>query len=118
MGPYVLPRWSWLNMRTMANQKIGRWGWDFPHRAGRYHVWIGSDPLSCPGDAYFTNESCPMSDQTKLTCVYFRLIKFESELLSCQNRERCSRVLYLQDLSDLLSQSNKQEHCNGIRGVE
>ena len=48
-----------------------------------------------PGDAYFVYESCPMSDRTKLTCFYFRLIKIESEILSCQNRERCSRVLYL-----------------------
>ena len=29
MGPYILPLLNWLNMRTMANQKIGRWGWDF-----------------------------------------------------------------------------------------
>ena len=29
MGLYILPRRSWLNMRTMVNQKIGRWGWDF-----------------------------------------------------------------------------------------
>ena len=36
--------------------------------------------LSCPGDAYFVFESCPMSDQTKLTCFCFRLIKLESEM--------------------------------------
>ena len=29
MRLYILPRWSWLNIRTMANQNIGRWGWDF-----------------------------------------------------------------------------------------
>ena len=50
--------------------------------------------LSCPGDAYFVYESCPMGDQTKLTCFYFRLIKLEPEILSRQNRKRCSRVLY------------------------
>ena len=26
--------------------------------------------LSCSGDAYFVYESCPMSDQTKLTCLF------------------------------------------------
>ena len=56
------------------------------------------DFLSCPGDAYFVYESCPMSDQTKLTCFYFRLIKLESEILSCQNRKRYSRVQYLQEV--------------------
>ena len=45
MGPYILSRWSWLNMRTMANQKVSRpVGLGFPHRAGRYHVWTDSDP--------------------------------------------------------------------------
>ena len=29
MGSFILPRWSWRNIRTMANQKIGRWGGDF-----------------------------------------------------------------------------------------
>ena len=29
MEPYILPRWSWLNLRTMVDQEIGRWGWDF-----------------------------------------------------------------------------------------
>ena len=65
---------------------------------------MDSDPLSCPGDACIVYESCPMSDQTKLTCFYVRLIKLESEILSCQNRKRCSRVLYLQEVSDLHSQ--------------
>ena len=59
--------------------------------------------LSCPGDAYFVYESCPMRDQTKLTCFYFRLIKLESEILSRQNRKRCSRVVHLQQVSDLPS---------------
>ena len=79
-------------------------GLGFPHCAGRYHVWMDSAPVSCPGDAYFVYESCPMRDQTKLTCFYFRLIKLESEILSCQNRKRCSRVLYLQEVSNLHSQ--------------
>ena len=60
--------------------------------------------LLCPGDAYFVYESCPMSDQTKLTCFCFRLMKLESEILSCEDRKRCSRVLYLQEVSDLHSQ--------------
>ena len=42
-----------------------------------------------------------MRDQTKVTCLYFRLIKLESEILSRQNRQRCSRVLYLQEVGDL-----------------
>ena len=37
---------------------------------------------SCPGDAYFVYESCPMRDQTKISCFYFNLIKLESEILS------------------------------------
>ena len=60
-GPYILPRWSWLNIRTihMANQKIGRWGWNFhtvwgginpddirvrPQVVGVVDVWMDSDP--------------------------------------------------------------------------
>ena len=35
---------------------------------------------------------------------YVRLIKLESEILSCQSRKRCSRVLYQQGVSDLYSQ--------------
>ena len=50
---------SWLNIRTMANQKIGRWGWDFhivrgginpddirvrSRVAGVVDVWTDSDP--------------------------------------------------------------------------
>ena len=27
-------------------------GLGLPHRAGSYNVWMDSDPLSCPGDAY------------------------------------------------------------------
>ena len=59
--------------------------------------------LSCLGDAYFVYVSCPTIDHTKLTCFYSRLIKLESEILGCQNRKRCSRVLYLQEVSDLHS---------------
>ena len=59
MGFYILPRWSWLNIRTMANQKIGRWGWDFhtvrrginpddirvqSRVVGVVDVWMNSDP--------------------------------------------------------------------------
>ena len=59
MGPYVLPRWNWFNIRTMANQKIGRRGWDFhtvrtsinpddirvrPWVVGVVDVWMDSDP--------------------------------------------------------------------------
>ena len=40
-GAYILRRWSWLDMRTMANQKIGRWGWDFHTvRGGIMCGWI------------------------------------------------------------------------------
>ena len=43
--PNILPRWSWPNMRTMANRKVSRpVGLGFPHRAGRYHVWMDCDP--------------------------------------------------------------------------
>ena len=49
MGAYILPRWSWLNMRTMANQKVGRWGWDFHTvRGGIMFGWItipACDPI-------------------------------------------------------------------------
>ena len=49
----------WLTIRTMANQKIGRWGWDFhivrggtnpndirvrPQVVGVVDVWMDSDP--------------------------------------------------------------------------
>ena len=59
MGPYILPRWSWLNIRTVANKKIGRWGWDFhavrrginpddirvrARVVGVVDVWTNSDP--------------------------------------------------------------------------
>ena len=41
----ILPSWSWLNMRTMAKQKVSQpVGLGFPHRKGRYHVWMDSDP--------------------------------------------------------------------------
>ena len=59
--------------------------------------------LLCLGNDYFVYESWPMSDQTKMACFYFRLLKLESEILSCQRRKRCSRVLYLQEVSDLHS---------------
>ena len=39
--------------------------------------------LSSSGDAYFVYESRPMSDQTKMTCLYFRLKKLEPEILIC-----------------------------------
>ena len=42
-----------------------------------------------------------MSDQTKMTCFCFRLKKLQPEILNCQNRKRCRRVLYLQEVSDL-----------------
>ena len=59
--------------------------------------------LSCPGDACFVDESWPMSDQTINYIIYFRLEKLESEILNYQNCKRCSRVLYLQEVSDLQS---------------
>ena len=64
--------------------------------------------LSCPGDAYFVYESWPIYDQTKMTCFYFRLKnKLEPEVLNCQNRKLCRRVLYLQQVSNLqLATSN------------
>ena len=32
-------------MRTMAKQKVSQpVGLGFPHRKGRYHVWMDSDP--------------------------------------------------------------------------
>ena len=93
MGPYILPRWSWLNIRTMANHKIGRWVRDFhtvrrginpdnvrvrPRVVGVVDVWIDSDPGMWPYRARVTPtlctyESWPMRDQTKTTCFYFRL---------------------------------------------
>ena len=43
-----------------------------------------------------------MSDQTKMTCFYFRLKTLEPEVINCQNRTRFRRVLYLQEvMSDL-----------------
>ena len=59
MGPYIFPRWSWFNVRTVANQKIGRWGWDFhivrrginpddirvrPRVVGVVDVWMDFNP--------------------------------------------------------------------------
>ena len=59
MGPCILPRWSWLNVRIMANQEVGRWGWDFhtvrgginpndirvrPQVVGEVAVCMDSDP--------------------------------------------------------------------------
>ena len=44
-----------------------------------------------------------MSDQTINYIIYFRLEKLESEILNYQNCKRCSRVLYLQEVSDLQS---------------
>ena len=58
--------------------------------------------LSCPSDAYLVYESCPTSDLTKLKC-FFLSKELESEILSCQNRKRSSRVLYLQEVNDLNS---------------
>ena len=56
---YILPRWSWLNMRTMTNQKVSRpVGLGFPHRAGRYHVWMDSDPGMRPYCARVTPTLC------------------------------------------------------------
>ena len=64
----------------------------------------GFRSLSCPGDAYFVYESCQMSNWTKLTMFIFSSSILESEILSCQNRKRCSCVLYLQEVSDTHSQ--------------
>ena len=92
MGPNILPRWSWLNNGQSENRPV----WlGFPHRAGRYQPgwysclspgcrsWKCVDgfrsrhvTLSCPGDAFFLCESWPMSDQAKLTCLYFRLLVY------------------------------------------
>ena len=45
-----------------------------------------------------------MSDQTKMVCFFFfRLYKLEPEIINCQNLGRCSRVLYVQEVSDLHS---------------
>ena len=89
----------------MANQKVSRpVGLGFPHRAGRYHVWMDSDPYH----ARVTPTSCmnpvPMSDRTKLAMLIFWPNIVESEILSCRNRNRCSRVLCLQEVSDLHSE--------------
>ena len=86
MGSYILPRWSWFSMRIMDIQKIGLVGFGFPRRAGWYHMWMDSDPLSCPGYAYFVYKSYPMNEQTKLTCLYSCLVKLKSKILGCQNR--------------------------------
>ena len=120
MAPY--PPGVELAQQTNHSQtEIGRWGSDFhtgrgginpddirvcPRVVGVVDVCVDGFrsrhvTLSCPGDAYFVYEPRPMSDQTKMTCFFFRLIKLESEILSCQHRKRCNRVLYLQEVSDL-----------------
>ena len=43
------------------------------------------------------------SDKTDMFHFRLLVIKLESEILSCRNRKRCSRVLYLQEVSDLHS---------------
>ena len=60
-------------MRTMANQKIGRWGWDFhtvrgginrddirvrPRVVGVVDVWMDSDPGIGPYRAWVTPTLC------------------------------------------------------------
>ena len=73
--------------------------------------------LSCPSDAYFVYESWPMSDKTKMTCfifVYknsslnFLAVKIVSGVIAYCNYKK--RGIY--------TASNKQQHCNSIRGVE
>ena len=54
------------------------------------------------------------SDKTDM--LFFRLIKLEPEILSCQNLKSCCRVLYLQDMSDLHNQQQAaalQQHSRG-----
>ena len=71
-------------MRTMANQNSAG-GVSFSTPCGEVSFVDGFRSrhvtLSCPGDAYFVYESCPMRDQTKLTCFFLCLIKLESEIL-------------------------------------
>ena len=62
--------------------------------------------LSCLGGAYFVYESRPKSDQTKNSCFSFRLQTLEPDIQNCENRQRCSRVLYLQEVSDLQLATN------------
>ena len=45
-----------------------------------------------------------MSDRTKLAMFIVLSNILESEILSCQDRKRCRRVLYLPEVSDLNSQ--------------
>ena len=73
MEPYILPRWSWLNIRTMAKQKIGRWGWDLhtvrrginpddihvrPWVVGVVDMLMDSDPGMWPYRARVTPTLC------------------------------------------------------------
>ena len=86
----ILPRWSWLNIRTIANQRsAGGVGISTPcgevstrmisvfvpgllELCSRVDRFRSRDvTLSCPGGAYFVYESRPMSDQIKITCTCF-----------------------------------------------
>ena len=120
MGRYILPRWSWLNMRTMANQKVGGWDWDF-HTVRGVSCVDGFRPrhvtLSCLGNAYFVYESCPMSDRTKLTCFHFRLINSSLKYLAVKIVSAVVAYRIYKKWA-IYTARNKQQHCNSIRGVE
>ena len=73
MGPYIRYRWSWPNIQTMANQKIGRWNRDFhtvrgginpddidvrPWVVGAVDVWVNSDPGMWPYRTRVTPKLC------------------------------------------------------------
>ena len=71
-------------MRTMAFRKsAGGVGISTPCR--EVSCVDGFRSLSCPGDAYFVYESCPMSDRTKLAMLIVLSMNniLESEILSC-----------------------------------
>ena len=71
MGPNILLRWSWLNMRTIGLLRQLAGGVEISTPCGEvscvdgFRYWHVA--LSCPGGAYFVYKSCPSRDQTKLT---------------------------------------------------
>ena len=73
--------------------------------------------LSCPGDAYFVYGSWLMSDQTKITCFFFVYKNSSRNFLAVKIVSAV--VAYCSyKKSAIYTASNKQQHCNSIRGVE
>ena len=73
--------------------------------------------LSCLGDAYFVYESCPMSNQKKLTC---EILVFKISSLKYLAAKIVSTVVgyYIYKKCAIYTDSNTYQHCNNIRGVE